>query len=376
MVGSGSSVVTGNDQKIHLRRSNKQPLIQILDDDPDFHATDIGSRQNRSETTNEKSSKHTVDSESNHEVHGERGEASLRKEASTTLSEHKRLPLLDRSRNFADSEFDDADKVVSCQSNFFTKEAHKPLKVSSRCHSESTSAENFRSILEFQRELENAIQKSVEFLSIEMREDYFLQLSSAWTGREVVCAWELVLTQVEGINNCGIKTLGSVLFRNHPTGVSAILDRVLSEDDRKMCLLAVIFLRDLSSDDLDNFSVKRDFQTVLDALVRLSHGERRTVLTQTAWETSILFLAHAIRGDKNEREKSSIGSKTLLATIQSLLRQQLHWQLSKKTCNLQKIKKLQSIDLKINPALASQNSENVSLQEIASDLMALLVPRI
>ncbi|KAG7347593.1 type 12 methyltransferase [Nitzschia inconspicua] len=375
MVGSGSSDVTGNDQGIHLRRSNKQPLIHILDDDPDFHATDIGSRQNRSETTNEKSLKHTVASESSHEAHGERGEASLRKEASTTRLEHKRFPLLlDRCRNLADSEFEDADKMVSRQSNFLMKEAHKPLNVSSHCHSESASAENFRSILEFQRELENAIQKSVEFLSIDKREDYFLQLSSAWTGREVVCAWELVLTQVEGINDCGIKTLGSVLFRNHPTGVSAILDRVFSEDDRKMCLLAVSFLRDLSSDDLDNFSVKRDFQTVLDALVRLSHGERRTVLAQTAWETSLLFLAHAIRADKNERKNSSIGSKTLLATIQSLLRQQLHWQLSKKTCNSQKVKKLQSIDLKLNPALASQNSENVSLQEIASDLMALLGP--
>jgi hypothetical protein len=276
-----------------------------------------------------------------------------------------------------------------------------------------------RSIMEFQQELERIIWEKHRGgtdddddddnnADDEDRDDVTCQ---NWTKSEARCAWIYFLPKLQQQqqldrrpihqtnNRSTVQSLCVSLMKRYPDIFESILQANESEEDRKRSLQAVVFLKHYGTQHniIDEWSSSSSKIVCgvpfLSPVMNLSLRPRRTVLSQRAWETSILLIAQKLRplcdGDKNDGGGSkkittttttttTTGSteivKSLLYDLQSLMEQQLSWQRAKKKWKLERIDQLEKLNSKIDELLATDGivDKPDGLKEIVIDLESML----
>jgi hypothetical protein len=269
-----------------------------------------------------------------------------------------------------------------------------------------------RSIMEFQQELERIVWEKHrggtddDNNADEDRDDVTCQ---NWTKSEARCAWIYLLPKlqqqqldrgrVQTNNRSTVQSLCFSLMKRYPDIFESILQANEYEEDRIRSLQAVVFLKHygIQHNIIDEWSSSSSSSKYvcgvpfLSPVVNLSLRPRRTVLSQRAWETSILLIARKLRplcdGDENDGGGSkkittttttTTGSteifKSLLHDLQSLMEQQLSWQRAKKKWKVERIDQLEKLNSKIDELLATDGivDKPDGLKEIVIDLESML----
>ncbi len=203
---------------------------------------------------------------------------------------------------------------------------------------------------------------------------------------ENVCDYQLqALFDIEFFSDNDINADGEI-------SLEPVLLRLETESERRRALEAVLMIQEYfvfrhkeqerdRQHDVERSSRKttganlqaKGVKRVIRLFVRLtdmSLENRRTILAQTAWETSILLLCFCIRRESSKKQQLTVGvAPTILwENLDSLLQQQLKWQKSKTKQNDGKIVQLQEILVETDHFLSTCA---YAYQE-ASDLVAKL----
>lgn len=157
-------------------------------------------------------------------------------------------------------------------------------------------------------------------------------------------------------------------------GLESVLVRLETESERRMALEVLLMIQEYfvfrhKEQERDRQSeVQRSsrktiahkmqakaIERVIQLFIRVANlalENRRTMLAQTAWETSILMSCFCIRkGSELPQSEIGVAPTTVWATLDSLLQQQLAWQKSKTKQNKGKIDQLQEIRVDSNNVL-------------------------
>jgi hypothetical protein len=361
---SSNKTQTGLVENDSLSSNRSQPLLQIVDAKAaSAHASEVNGAVGDG---NVKEANTTLQNikllDDGGEPKGDEKDGSLLwKEVSTT----RRIPNLEPGLNKSEPSIDAKLKSETLDTSSNIKGGH----AASTTRSEMAKAGNARSILKFQCDLESILRSSGKFTRSE---------ETMWTEQEANIAWEIVLTRPEGDN--GTALMGRNLLKSHPNVLAKMLGTTESEDDRKMCLRAAQFLKGAFHDEMDAVSLDGGFQDILSPLVRLALSERRTLLSQTAWEASTTCVVGALQSVVSKEnfgtESRGLSVITMLRDAQSLLQQQLNWQLSKRKPKTEKIETLRKMLKNIQFQVMSQNIEGKALQEIVEEMASLVVEKV